>query len=627
MRPGNTQGSSAATSVPAGHEPPVPAAPSSPLPAELKAWCERLAQVGVNCRDVAYVNLAPWGNRSFNESTALAGASIPGQGPSPGVAPMTLSSPPPSGQPAGLAEVWQGLQARLLPQQPVALARHGQDLVLACLLGSGHDSQRTMLGCLIAPPHNEKIIQLIQLSLGWLQYSVSTDALARGARAARLLELLGHVLSQDKARAAAQEWINRTAAWARAEVPEAHALSLSLFAVHSGTPKWWVSADTAWAEHGSPTLQEELELAALAALETQEQSSAQGWAMPLLQDGEVVAVMVARAPRAGSVAAVTPATPALPQPLLDILRASAALTEPPLRRWRDAERPLWMHAWATLSETRRKLTTQGHLTWKVGAIALVVSIAILTLWPVDDRVKANLVIEGRVRQVVTAPFQGFVAKALVRPGDRVLAGQELARLDDRELLIERAKQRSAFEQAEGRLRQAMGQREAAASSQAAAELRQAQAQLALVESRIDRAVITAPMGGLVVSGDWSQQIGAPIENGKELFEIAAEQGYRVVLHVADSDIARVKQGQEGQLRLTGQPDRSHVLRVARVTATASVVEGVNGFRVEAEWRGQVPALSPGMQGVGKIVVGQTNLLTLWTRPLVDWLRLKLWSLW
>lgn len=501
---------------------------------------------------------------------------------------------------------------------------------MACWLGDaagGEGSPRTVLGCLIAPPHNEKIIQLIQLSLGWLQYSVAADALARGARAARLMDLLGHVLSQGKARAAAQEWINRTASWARAEVSEAESLTLSLYSVHDGVPKWWVSADTAWAEHGSPALQSELELAARAALETQEQSTNQAWAMPLLQDGEVVAVMVARAGHAVDLGTRASATGPLHPAALELLRASAALAEPALRRWRDAERPLWAHAWASLREVRHKLTRQGHLTWKVATVAVIVGIGILTLWPVDDRVKANLVLEGRVRQVVTAPFQGFVAKSSARAGDRVRAGQELVRLDDRDLLLERAKQRSAYEQAEGRLRQAMGQREAAASSQASAELRQAQAQLSLVESRIARAVIVAPMDGLIVTGDWSQQIGAPIDNGKELFEVAAEEGWRVVLHVADSDIARVKAGQEGQLRLTGQPDQSHGLRVARVTATASVVEGVNGFRVEAEWQGQAPMLSPGMQGVGKIVVGQTNLITLWTRPLVDWVRLKLWALW
>jgi len=58
-----------------------------------------------------------------------------------------------------------------------------------------------------------------------------------------------------------------------------------------------------------------------------------------------------------------------------------------------------------------------------------------------------------------------------------------------------------------------------------------------------------------------------------------------------------------------------------------VQDGANGFRVEAAWQGPAPSLSPGLQGVGKIEVGRANLLTVWTRPSVDWLRLKLWGWW
>lgn len=565
-----------------------------PLPPELKAWCDRLASVGVQCKDIAYQNLAPWGQRSFD-----------------GASPT-------------LAAAWATLLERLSPQQPVVLTRHGQDLVMACVMG-GDGVQRTVLGCLIAPPHNEKIIQLVQLSLGWLQVSSTTNALVRGTRAMRLLDLMSHVLSHDKARAGAQDWINRTAAWARAQHESAQALSLSLFSVRKGTPKWWVTSDTAWAERGSPALHDELEIAAHAALQTQEQQTQACWAMPLFEQGEVSAVLVARGL---PVAPMDDAqSEALAQALRDLLRASAALAEPTLRLWRTSERPLWAHALASLKDVGGKLAQPGHLTWKVGVAASLILLGVLTLWPVDDRVKANVVIEGRVRQIVTAPFEGFLAKVLVRPGDQVKAGQVLAMLDEHELLLEQAKQRSAAEQAEGRLRQAMGQREAAATAQASAELHQAQAQLALVESKLLRAALLAPLDGLVVTGDWAQQIGAPIENGKELFEITAGQGYRVILHVPDGDIARVHEGQSGALRLTGQPGQTHALRVARITATASVEEGVNGFRVEAEWQGQPVPLSPGMQGVGKIVVGQTNLLGLWTRSLVDWARLKLWALW
>jgi multidrug resistance efflux pump len=260
-------------------------------------------------------------------------------------------------------------------------------------------------------------------------------------------------------------------------------------------------------------------------------------------------------------------------------------------------------------------------------LGLLLAAAVLLLWPVDDRVNANTSIEGRTRQVVTAPFDGFIAQVLVRPGERVAQGQEMLRLDDRELKLEQGKVRSERDQAATKLRQAMADRDAAAMALANAELQQSDAQLAIVESKLARTHLLAPLAGLVVTGDWVQQVGGPLETGKELFEVATTDGYRVVLQVPDRDIARVRVGQQGQLRLTGQPHQAHAFEVTRVTATASVQEGANGFRVEAAWRGEVPPLSPGMQGVGKITVGTTNLLTAWTRSTVDWLRLKWWSWW
>jgi hypothetical protein len=89
----------------------------------------------------------------------------------------------------------------------------------------------------------------------------------------------------------------------------------------------------------------------------------------------------------------------------------------------------------------------------------------------------------------------------------------------------------------------------------------------------------------------------------------------------------VQVGQPGELRLAGAPHVAYPFRIALVTATASVQDGANGFRVEAAWEGATPPLSPGMQGVGKFTVGRANLLTIWTRSSIDWLRMKWWTWW
>ena len=559
----------------------------SGLAEALAAWRQRLAAAGVACKDIAFSGPdAQWTQRFAN---------------------------------AALHTPWTELCTRVVPGSPVALSKSdttaGADLLVATALQLPGD-RTGIVGAALAPPHNERTIQLVLLSLGWLQLGLAAASLAHNQRATRLLEQLGHVASQRGARAAAQEWINRSAAWARAESPELASLTLTLFEVHDGSPRWWVGADTAWAEKASAAVQEATEIASRAAVEVQELSVPGWWAVPLVDDGEPTAVLVARFDGA----ALPPATAAL-------LRASGGLAEPLLRRWRQAERPLPLHALHVLADGRRKLSGPGHLAWKAAAAGAALLLGVLLLVPVTDRVTANVVIEGRVRQVVTAPFEGFIAQALVRPGERVQRGQPLVRLDDRDLKLEQSKVLGEREQATGKLRQAMAEHDAPALTLAAAELQQAEAQLALVEAKLARATLLAPMDGLVVTGDWVQQIGGPVEAGKEMFEIAATDGYRVVLHVPDRDIARVRAGQPGALRLTGQPQASHPFHVTNVTATASVQDAVNGFRVEAAWDGAAPALSPGMQGVGKIAVGDTNLLTAWTRSSVDWLRMKVWSWW
>ena len=573
-----------------------PAEAIEPDPVLLQAievWRVRLSSAGVACRAVAVHGADPQWRVSF---------------------------------PAALTAVqnqWSELCSRPDPLPPGAVVRidlqAGSDLLVAAVI-SLPNAQPGRVGVAVAPPFNDRTVQLVALSLGWLQLALVASQVDRSRRASRLLELLGHVASQTGARGGAQEWINRTAAWARNDLGStAPALALTLFELRGGLPRWWVSSDTAWAETASPALLEATEVAAQALVEMQDVQQRGWWATPVLDDGKVVTVLVARLDATlGS---------DLPEPVKSLLRASLGLAEPLLRHWRQADDSLLRHLLAATRSAWTKITGPGHLSWKAGAAGVVLALLVLLVWPVPDRVTANTVIEGQLRQVITAPFDGFIGQVAVRPGQRVVRGQVLARLDDRDLKLEQSKVRSERDQANGKLRQSMSDHDAPAMALAQAELRQAEAQLALVEAKLARSELLAPQDGLLVTGDWVQQIGGPVETGKEMFEIAAGEGYRVVLHVPDRDIARVKLGQPGALRLTGQPDTSHAFRVSNLTATAGVQDGTNGFRVEAEWQGEVPPLSPGMQGIGKIEVGQSNLLTVWTRSSIDWLRLKIWSWW
>lgn len=579
-------------------EPPVGIQVDSPnpdwLPVALTGWRARLAQAGVACRSLALHGYDPQWQIEFPEGEFA------------------------------LRARWLELRAQVSEQRPMGLDRPAADASadwIVALVLKLPDGETGVVGVALVPPSNDRTIQAVMLSLGWLQLELSAGIVQRSRRATVLLELLGHVASMSGSRAAAQEWINRTAAWIRQDLHQLDSgISLVLFEQRGALPRWWVAADISWVEAATPAVQEATELATEAAVQQMEVRRARGWALPIMDGGDVVAVLVARLSTDCPVQE-------LPQQAVAMLRASLNLAEPLLRRWREADRSLWRHCIEAVQDSWRKVWGPGELVWKAGAGGVVLVGVVLLLWPVPDRVSASTVIEGQVRQVITAPFDGFIGQVMVRPGERVTVGQVLARIDGRDLRLEQARIRSERDQAAGKLRQAMAERDSPALALARAEVQRAEAQLALVDNKLARTDLIAPVDGLLVSGDWVQQVGGPVETGKAMFEIAAGEGYRVVLHVPDRDIARVQNGQAGSLRLTSQPQQAHAFRVNAVTATASVVDGVNGFRVEAEWQGTVPPLSPGMQGIGKVNVGTSNLLTVWTRSTLDWLRLKLWTWW
>jgi hypothetical protein len=65
--------------------------------------------------------------------------------------------------------------------------------------------------------------------------------------------------------------------------------------------------------------------------------------------------------------------------------------------------------------------------------------------------------------------------------------------------------------------------------------------------------------------------------------------------------------------------------VSAITPVATQIDGRNVFRVEAKIDGQIARLRPGMEGIGKVVVGERGLLWIWTHRFFDWLRLALWN--
>lgn len=308
-----------------------------------------------------------------------------------------------------------------------------------------------------------------------------------------------------------------------------------------------------------------------------------------------------------------------------LVEVVAELVAPGLERLVQQER--WVSGrWVEkLAAGRDRLLGPRNPSLKLGALAAAAVVAFLAVAEGEFRVSAKTLIEGATQRAVVAPFEGFLAEAPVRAGDRVKAGQLLARLDDRDLQLERLRWASEREQSERKYRDALAKRDRSASRILSAQVSQSDAQLALVEEKLAKTRLSAPYDGIIVSGDLSQLLGAPLEHGKVLFELAPLDAYRVVLQVDERDIGYVQATQRGELALAGHTARTLPFTVRSVTSVSTPRDGRNYFRVEAALESAPPTLRPGMEGVGKVTAGEAKLVWIWTRTFTDWARIAFWS--
>jgi len=268
-----------------------------------------------------------------------------------------------------------------------------------------------------------------------------------------------------------------------------------------------------------------------------------------------------------------------------------------------------------------------HLPLKLSALGVVVVLATLSLLKTEYYSYAKSSLEGAIQQVIVAPQDGFIDSAKVRAGDRVEAGQTMVSFDNLDLNLEHEKLLSERNKINKEYREALVLRERSKVSIFSAQIAQVDAQLHLVEEKLKRNNLTAPFTGIVVSGDLSQSLGAPVEKGEQLFEIAPFGDYRVALNVDDHDVSKLKVGQTGSLRLMGLPYDQLPISISRITPVASAKDGGNYFRVEATIADMNDTrLRPGMQGIAKVEVGQESVLWVWTHALMERLRLWLWSI-
>jgi multidrug resistance efflux pump len=258
-------------------------------------------------------------------------------------------------------------------------------------------------------------------------------------------------------------------------------------------------------------------------------------------------------------------------------------------------------------------------------IASACAAAVLCLVPVPNDVTAPVRLEGAVQRALTAPDDGYLQQVNARPGDAVKQGEVLAELAQQDLQLERKRLEGELAQHESAYGSALALADRAALVSSQARMEQARSKLEAVSRQIERARITAPFDGVLISGDLVQSLGAPVQRGSPLLVVSPSDRYRIIVEIDERDIADVAIGAPGRLRLTALPDQSTAFSVLRIAPVAVTRDGRHFFEAEGRLDSTSATLRPGLEGVARIEAPRRSLAGIALRRLTGWLRLALWS--
>lgn len=317
----------------------------------------------------------------------------------------------------------------------------------------------------------------------------------------------------------------------------------------------------------------------------------------------------------------------------DSLHLICRLLAPRFKDLQQAEEFPAKKVWRYLVMRSADVFGPRHTVLKLGASVFAVFLFLTMIISAQITVSAPTAIEGIHSYTHTSPIDSSLVYVKARPGDRVKKGDVLGRLDSTDITMEIAALEAQKNIYRNQSNQYIQEGKTAEANVALLEAKKAEAELAWAHERLGMTELVSNVDGFIISEDMYPRLGQPVRRGQELFEITDTASLRVIVHVAEEDIrdihdAMARGDVAGQFTLTAYPDLHISFTIERIHPYASVTDKGNGFEVRGRLK-SVPegiVLRPGMEGYARIVAGETSILSLWTRKLVNRIRLFWWKL-
>jgi len=307
------------------------------------------------------------------------------------------------------------------------------------------------------------------------------------------------------------------------------------------------------------------------------------------------------------------------------LRVALDRLAPILKQVHQNSRSLPLKCWSSAQENTKTLLGPKNSLTKLIILLLAFILFLSIVIPVPYRVEAPFILRSDRQAVVSSPFQGYISEALVEVGQSVQKGELLLKLDQTEWRLKREALKADLSRHESEIRKQRGSARAAEMKIAEAQALQTRAELKVVENKLERSELRAPIEGILVEGRHQERIGAVVREGDPLFRLAQLKPLHLELEVDERRLQDLEGADQGEVSFTTRPDLSFAFTLRHLEPSARSEGGKHVFVAIGDPLGEgEPWWRPGMTGLAKVDTGQRSLFSIFTRDLLDWLRLQLW---
>lgn len=271
----------------------------------------------------------------------------------------------------------------------------------------------------------------------------------------------------------------------------------------------------------------------------------------------------------------------------------------------------FVHAYMAL-EGEHKIRWWQRWSWRKTFYVLIALLIILAI-PVRQTVLAPAEIIAQNPNVVSAPLNGVVEQFLVKPNQKVKAGQPLIQLDKRDLQNEVIIAQKNLAVAREKLRKASQHafKSEESRSQLSAlriEMQKAVAQLRYNQQLLTRTVIRSPATGVAIFSDPNEWVGKPVKIGEKILEVANPKQKQLGVWLPIADALTLQPGADVKVYLNVKPLSSYNATLIYASYSASMrPDNTYAYRIKATFSNPQNVPRIGLRGTAKIYGDRVSL--------------------